>query len=471
MPDGCRLVNLQWKKRIIICLWAFVFSFFQISCQSWGRFWDTTPVITYAKSNYWFFQNETIARIVPVASNQITECNANPSLPSGLTLGATDCAISGTPTTTQNASVYTVTATNNGGSATTTLKLRVASTAATRVYGQLGSLTSNTVNNGGLSANSLNSPAGVFVDTGGVYIADQSNNRVLHYPNTATTADRVYGQLGIFTTATANNGGLSAASLNNPAAVFADASGVYIVDNANHRVLYYAGTSTTASRVYGQLGNFATGTSNNGGVSANSLSFPYGVSTDAGGVYILDNGNHRVLYYAGTSTMATRVYGQLGSFATGTANNGGLSANSLNLPIGLFAEAYGVYIVGFGDNRVLHYSGTSTAGSRVYGQLGSYISGTANNGGISANSLSSPYGVSTDGSGTYIADSGNNRVLYSSGSATTANRVYGQLGLFTTGTANNGGLSANCLSSPVSVSIDDNGLYIADQTNHRVLFY
>ncbi len=45
-----------------------------------------------------------------------------------------------------------------------------------------------------------------------------------------------------------------------------------------------------------------------------------------------DHVNNRVLFYPAGSTTATQVYGQGGSFTTNTANNGGISANSLNQP-------------------------------------------------------------------------------------------------------------------------------------------
>ncbi len=81
------------------------------------------------------------------------------------------------------------------------------------VYGQGGSFTTNTANNGGVSANSLNALGGVVADaSGNLYVADGLNNRVLFYPAGSTTATRVYGQGGSFTTATANNGGVSANS-------------------------------------------------------------------------------------------------------------------------------------------------------------------------------------------------------------------------------------------------------------------
>ena len=76
-------------------------------------------------------------------------------------------------------------------------------------------------------------------------------------------------------------------------------------------MLFYPSGSTTATRVYGQLGSFTTNTPNNGGVSANSFCDPLGVALDSSGnLYVADYGNNRVLFYPAGSTTATRVYGQ-----------------------------------------------------------------------------------------------------------------------------------------------------------------
>ena len=68
---------------------------------------------------------------------------------------------------------------------------------------------------GTVSANSLNNPYGLAVDSsGGLYVADCGNNRVLFYPAGSTTATRVYGQNGSFTTINyQTNNGVSANSL------------------------------------------------------------------------------------------------------------------------------------------------------------------------------------------------------------------------------------------------------------------
>jgi sugar lactone lactonase YvrE len=343
---------------------------------------------------------------------------------------------------------------------------------ATVVYGQLGSFTSNTVNDGGISANSLNFPAGVAVDSASnVYVVDAFNHRVMEYASGSTAAFRVYGQLNSFTSGIANNGGISANSLSNPFGVAVDsASNLYVADSQNNRVLEYAPGSTTAFRVYGQLNSFTSGIANNGGISANSLNNPAGVAVDsASNVYIADQLNSRVLVYASGSTTAFRVYGQLGSFTSGT---GGTSANSFFSPSGVaFDSANNVYITDEGNSRVLVYAPGSTTAFRVYGQLGSFTSGIANNGGVSANSLNFRAGVVVDSaSNVYIADQPNSRVLVYASGSTTAFRVMGQLGSFTSSTANNGGISANSLSSPWGLAFDSAGnLYIAGQTNSRVL--
>jgi|JI10StandDraft_1071094.scaffolds.fasta_scaffold21551_4 hypothetical protein len=348
-------------------------------------------------------------------------------------------------------------------------------TTATRVYGQPNFTTANP---GSTTSSTFNNPFDVSSDGTGLYVADQSNARALHFPGVATVATRVYGQSGDLACGQSYRqaGGCIAGTIGvqgaigfsgNTPSVHADANGVYVTDIGGHRVLFFAGTSTTPTRVYGQGGSFTTG---NATTTADGLTNPQGVTTDATGVYIGDNGNNRVLFYAGTATTATRVYGQGGIFTTATANNGGISANSLNAPRGIHADGTGLYVADLNNHRVLYYSGTSTTATRVYGQAGASTSATANNGGVSANSLSGPWFVTTNAAGVFISDSGNNRVLFYSGVSTTASTVFGQPNM--TGiAANNGGRSANSLSSPLGINASATSLYVADTGNQRVLHY
>ena len=108
-------------------------------------------------------------------------------------------------------------------------------------------------------ADGLCSPAAIAVDaSGNLYVADQSNNRVLEYDNPLdpsggtpgtpgssgdTTADEVFGQGGDFTKAVCADGqtpdsALNAAGLCSPGGVAVDsAGGLFISDSGNNRLL------------------------------------------------------------------------------------------------------------------------------------------------------------------------------------------------------------------------------------------
>ncbi len=340
------------------------------------------------------------------------------------------------------------------------------------VYGQMGSFTSSASNNGGVTASSLGNPQAMLVDGGGnLYLSDSSNNRVLFYPAGSTIATRVYGQGGSLTS---NTSGVSANSLSDPQGLALDGGGnLYVADENNNRVLFFPAGSTTATRVYGQP-SLTANAQNNGGISAGSLSLPIGLALDgSGNLYAADSGNSRVLFYPPGSTTASRVYGQPG-FTSNSVNNGGISATSLNQPQAVALDTSGdLYVADLSNNRVLFYPYNSTTATVVYGQGGSFTSADVNHGGVSASSLNNPVALSVDSiGGLYVADRSNDRVLYYSFGSTTASRVYGQGGSFSRSAASNGGTSANSLSSPWALTVDKSGtLYVADSGNSRALAY
>lgn len=353
-------------------------------------------------------------------------------------------------------------------------------TVADRVFGQAGSFTSNTPNNPAVNAASLYFPSYMVLDSGGrLYVADWYNNRVLEYdsPLTSQSATHVFGQAGNFATNACNS--VSPTSLCAPTGVALDASGrLYVADSGNNRVVVYDSplTSQSAARVFGQP-NLTSNGANSGGVSASSLSQPYGVALDgAGRLYVVDTSNYRVLEFDTplTATAANRVFGQAGSFATNDANHGGVSANSFDSPTGIAVDAADrLYVADEFNNRVLAYDNplVSQTATRVFGQSGSFTSVSC--AAVSAASLCLPTEIELDAAGRlYISDWGNSRVLGYNHPVTSqvATQVLGQAGSFSTGTSNNGGVSASSLNNPCCVARGPAGsLYVADWANHRVL--
>jgi NHL repeat len=379
------------------------------------------------------------------------------------------------------------------------------------VYGQ-ADYTSSTPNRGGqASAETFFTPLGLTLDAeGGLYVADRDNHRVLYFANDGNqAADRVDGQHGDLAAHIANNDGsgnsgrASADSLNMPTAVALDsAGGLYVTDRDNHRVLYFANDgNTTADRVYGQFGNFNTNMTNNdstanyGDPSADNFgTYILGIAVDGGdGLYVSDSSNHRVLYFANDgNTTADRVYGQWDSLTMGVRNNDGTgrmgtpSANSLNFPRGLAIDSNdALYVADRDNNRVLHfYNDGDTTADRVYGQFGDFTTnvesndGTGNVGIASADNLSHPKALAVGpAGGLYVTDAFHHRVLwFANDNDTTADGSAGQFMSMASGVANNdgsggsGAAAADNLNEPQGIVVAPDGrIFVADSRNHRVL--
>ena len=366
-----------------------------------------------------------------------------------------------------------------------------------------------------LNATGMNQPYGVTVDGAGhLYVADYNNNRVLGYMSAAAFADGAAADLVIgqpsFTSGTCDDGtangdsrGIGPDSLCEPYEVAADpnTNNLYVADYYNNRVLEYNDpfascgsfpcVGPSANLVFGQGGSLTTNICNGpSGLGPNSLCGPEGVAVDGSGrLYIADYYNSRVLEYDSplSSQTANRVFGQSGNFAAdacanGNGGNPAPSATGLCMPAGVALDGSGrLYIADFDNSRVLEFDAplTSQTANLVFGQGGNFTTGTQNNGGVTAGSLELPVAVAVDGANRlYIADTFNQRVLEFDTplSSQTATNVFGQGGSFTSSVCGDGrdfsALNAASLCYPYAVAVDSgNRLYVADNFNARILAY
>jgi hypothetical protein len=343
-----------------------------------------------------------------------------------------------------------------------------------------------------LQAGSLFSPNGAAVDsaTGRVYAADYNNNRVLFWNSvpaftSGQPADGVIGQPDFVSMLPNRGGPASDATLSAPYAVAVDgANSLWVNDMGNYRILHYTApglTGATADIVLGQA-NFTTTAP--GALGAATLNGASGMAFGAGGLWVADSGNHRVLRF-GTLTngaAADFVLGQADFISNQDNRNAGNppTANTLKFPTGVWADGgNNVWVADSDNNRVLKFAppfatpfaGPGPGAVLELGQSpASFVTAVS---GASQSALNNPGSVMVDAASyIWVADSFNSRVLRfppAVASGGNADTVLGQAD-FTASAANRGGLTAaNTLSYPNAAFTAGTSLWIGDTSNNRLL--
>jgi len=376
------------------------------------------------------------------------------------------------------------------------LRAGVGGASADRVLGQIDFI-NNQVNF--VDAIGMNAPVGVAIDkaNGHVVVADSQNNRVMGWKSATAfaaggAADLVIGQPDFNSSGCNQNAAApSAMTLCRPIGVAFDlAHSVYVGDAQNNRVLVFAdpfaalvgfghqANDFAAFAVFGQLGSFVTAIANEGGINANSLDSPQGVALDASGnLFVADGNNNRALVFFSPIPMTT-VSGPPGNFGDATADvaigqadlvsgvcNQGGSATLATLCIGGF---FGVGIAADGgdnlyigdtlNNRALEYNGPFG-----YEQTNNVTADLV----FEGNNLAQPSGVAADSNQNFYVSSEAHNQVYEYTQPVPLNRT-DLLNLQIGPGAQNP--NAASLQFPMGLAVDGlNNLYVADQANNRVL--
>jgi hypothetical protein len=364
---------------------------------------------------------------------------------------------------------------------------------ASVVVGQ-SSMTGSFQDQGGsVTANGLSGPWDTFYDGTRFFVVDTSNNRVLIYSSLPTSSnasadvvvgqqnmsDHNYNQTGVDTP--------TARTLNTPTSVFSDGTKLLIADQTNHRVLIFNSIPTSnnaaADVVIGQADMVHWRQNDDGGsVSDKSLNYPKGITVVGGKLFIADCNNSRVLVFNSIPTTnhkaADIVIGQANMTSNSPNRGGGLvaGANTLNAPMDVYSDGTKLLVSDANNNRVTVYnpipSSNNASANAVIGQA-NMTSTSSNQGlGAGANTLSSPWGITSDGTKLLVADTGNHRVLiYNSiptSDNTSASSIIGK-STFTNSTLDSA--AANTLYDPQGMQAYGSNLFVADRDYHRVLIY
>ena len=308
----------------------------------------------------------------------------------------------------------------------------------TRYSASTANQTSGTIiaggNGSGSNANKLNSPLGMAIDSSGnIYVADTGNHRIQKFPSNTSQSTNATTVAGTGTLGSGLN------QMNSPNSVEIDSSNRIFVMDGNSRIVRYPSNSSS-----GTSGTIVAG-GNGNGTSANQLGTPKDFKIDSnGGLYISDEQNRRVQYWASGATTGTTVAGS-------AIGNTGIAANLLHNTGGIDLSSDGSIFIASGSfvsqftvkKFQKGYSTTSLT----------QITQTSGSNGSATNQLGYPKGFHIfNNNESYVADGVQGRIMYWTSSSSAGTQI------------------ASGLSSPMDVTVDSSGnLIVSDQGNHRVL--
>lgn len=290
------------------------------------------------------------------------------------------------------------------------------------VLGQTGPNTATA----GTSATTMSYPTQYAVDNrGNLYVSDSGNCRVLQFRPPFTDGEAANLVIGQADANTGCGAAASASALGRAGGLTFDQNGnLWVADMQNSRVLQFKApfaTGEAAAVVIGQANLTSSGCAST--QTAATLCGPVGVAFDANNnLWVADQQNNRVLEYKSPkkNPNANVELGQPAAtaFSSSIANNGGISASTLDGPTGIaFDWDNRLWVADAQNNRVLTFKANPQNGDPahlVFGQS-NFTSSSANQGlgAPTAATLYLPEGIVMDipDGNVWVGDSYNNRTI------------------------------------------------------------
>lgn len=246
----------------------------------------------------------------------------------------------------------------------------------------------------------LAGPWGVAEAAGSIYVAD-ADHAIVWQVNSRGTLLRAAGTgSGGFD---GDGGPATAAQLLAPTGIAVDGNGVlYIADTANHRIRKVEGNRISTFAGTGEAGSDIEGKR----PAEAGLNEPEGIAVASdGSVFIADTGNHRILHVDGGGTISVLA----GDGEARFRGEGEPAATaSLNRPSGLAVTNRGLYIADQGNHRI-RVIDPELVISTVAGNGDAGFDGDGED--ATRASLREPRGVAVGGDGVvYVADTGNDHI-------------------------------------------------------------
>lgn len=186
---------------------------------------------------------------------------------------------------------------------------------------------------------------------------------------------------------------------------------------------------------------------------------PIGLATDGVNLYVVDSTDNTVREIVIATGVVTTLAGSAG--VAGHADGTGAAA-TFNHPYGITTDGTNLYVADSGNHTLRKIVISTAAVTTIAGQA--TVPGSADGTGTAA-TFNYPHGITTDGANLYVADRFNHtirRLVLSSGAVST---IAGQAGV--AGHADGTGAAAT-FNYPDGITTDGTNLYVADTSNDTV---
>jgi sugar lactone lactonase YvrE len=393
--------------------------------------------------------NSTIRKIV-IATGSVTTVAGT----AGIT-GATDCTVGSGATfnwpwgmTTDGANLYVA---DSGNS--TIRRIAIATGAVTTVAGTAG-ITGATDCTVGFGA-TFNGPCGITTDGANLYVADWGNStirRIAIATGAVTTVAGTAGNPG------SGDGTGTTAGFRAPSGISTDGINLYVADSANSTIRKIAVATGAVTTIAGTAGS-SPGSIDGNGESARFY-YPRGVTMDATNLFVADLANNNIRKIALTTGDVTTVAG-IAPDQTGR-DGSGIAATFFD-PVGLTTDGSSLYAADIQNNtirKIVVATGEVTTLAGIVGTWGS-------NDGIGTQArFDYPGGITTDGMSLYVSDTYNctiRKIAIATGTVTTLAGTAGISGA-TDCTVGSGAT----FNFPFGLTTDGTYAYVADTGNFTI---
>jgi len=246
-------------------------------------------------------------------------------------------------------------------------------------------------------------------------------------------------------------------TFNNPRSITTDGTNLYVADTLNNQIRMIA--INASSGVAATLaGTGAAGSADGSGTTAATFDNPGGITTDGTNLYVADTLSNKIRQIVIATGVVTTI---AGNGTAGFSDNPVGILAKFNHPSGITNDGSNLYVADTLNNRIRKIALATGAVSTLAGSTLGFVDSTPTS--IAA-TFNQPWGITTDGTNLYVADTNNQlvrQIVISTAYVTTL------AGTRAVGSNNGAGASAT-FDYPRGITTDGTNLYVADTTNQLI---